>query len=201
MQNATRPGFAAPMPIPPQIPRMPNGYAPPVYPQVIYANPPFPYQAVNRNNGTFKKISNNPLFSYLIIFLIALFALYAFFQTEPGKKLADLIPFVARTVELLAAATGFAYLYKNGGKFYNAAKSAAGFASEAKGAAAIAEEAKGAAAVAEEAKGAAAVAEEAKGAAAVAEEARGAAAVAEEVRGAKGAATSLEELANFAKFL
>ena len=141
MQNATRPGVAAPMPAPPQVPMMPTGYSAPQYPQyqpqpqVLYVSAPAKNTAVKSVNSIASSISMAILKIGLPL-LFVLWGVYYFFQTDVGKGILEAAKWLVPIIGVIGAITGGAYLYK--------AASKAGFLGKAKKAEALAEDAKAA---------------------------------------------------------
>ena len=140
MQNATRPGFAAPTPPPPpQVPMMPMGYGAPQYPQ--YQPQPqvvgLPQAVGSAATKSVNSIASSIGISILKIglpLLLVLWGVYFFFQTDTGKGLLEAAKWLIPIIEDIGVITAATYAYKFGAR--------AGFLGKAKKAEQLAEDAK-----------------------------------------------------------
>ena len=143
MQNATRPGFAAPVPSPPQVPMMPTGYSAPQYPQfqpqpqVLYVSAPVKNVTNNTkaaktvNSIGSKLIGYTFKFTVLAVVLMVVFAV-AMKVTGLDKLAKNLAPWMGPIITGLLAITGVTALTKAG--FFGKAKKAEALAEDAKAA-------------------------------------------------------------------
>ena len=142
MQKATRPGFAAPIPSPPQVPMMPMGYGAPQYPQYQPQPPVVVLQSAAKNANVTKSVNSIASSISMAILkiglplLLVLWGVYFFFQSDTGKGLLDALKWLVPIIEAIGVLTLGKYLYKEVSK--------AGFLGKAKKAEALAEDAKAA---------------------------------------------------------
>lgn len=132
--NVTRPGFAAPMPMPPQLPTMPMGYGAPQYPQYQPQPPVVVLQSATKSVNSIASSISISILKVGLPLLLILWGIYFFFQTDVGKAISEALKWLVPIIEAIGTITAAAAMYKVASKF--------GFLGKAKKAEALAEDAK-----------------------------------------------------------